>query len=139
MVVENQGIPLGDLIASANRAEITLAEAAPATLRVPISEDGLAAAAGNWLPTGATILDPFETGCASGESSPVSPKDRAGDRDRRREAEVFSYPQRWVVERTFAWLHNFRRLVVRCERKAQICFGFVLLAFVLWLTNLVLK
>jgi transposase len=25
---------------------------------------------------------------------------------------------RWVVERTFAWLHHFRRLLVRYDRRA---------------------
>ena len=30
------------------------------------------------------------------------------------------YRRRWKVERTFAWLGNFRRLVVRYERKAEI-------------------
>ena len=28
--------------------------------------------------------------------------------------------QRWVVERTFAWLRNFKRLLVRFERRADI-------------------
>jgi transposase len=28
--------------------------------------------------------------------------------------------QRWVVERTFAWLHHFKRLLVRYERRADI-------------------
>ncbi len=28
--------------------------------------------------------------------------------------------QRWVVERTFSWLHNFRRLRTRYERRADI-------------------
>ena len=27
---------------------------------------------------------------------------------------------RWVVERTFAWLHNFRRLRTRYERRAEL-------------------
>jgi transposase len=27
---------------------------------------------------------------------------------------------RWVVERTFAWLHHFKRLLVRYERRAEI-------------------
>jgi len=27
---------------------------------------------------------------------------------------------RWVVERTFAWLHSFRRLLVRFDRRADI-------------------
>jgi len=27
---------------------------------------------------------------------------------------------RWVVERTFAWLHNFKRLLVRYDRRQEI-------------------
>jgi transposase len=27
--------------------------------------------------------------------------------------------QRWVVEHSFAWLHGFRRLLVRYERRAD--------------------
>jgi transposase len=30
------------------------------------------------------------------------------------------YRRRWTVERTFAWLGNFRRLVVRYERRLDI-------------------
>jgi transposase len=26
------------------------------------------------------------------------------------------YRRRWIIERTFAWLHSFRRLLVRHER-----------------------
>jgi transposase len=29
------------------------------------------------------------------------------------------YRRRWLVERVFAWLHNFRRLVVRWEYHAE--------------------
>jgi transposase len=32
---------------------------------------------------------------------------------------------RWVVERTFAWLHNFRRLRIRWERDAALHYAFV--------------
>lgn len=35
---------------------------------------------------------------------------------------------RWVVERTFAWLHGFRRLRVRWERRADIHEAFFKLA-----------
>jgi len=28
--------------------------------------------------------------------------------------------ERWVVERTFAWLHNFRRLRTRYERRSEL-------------------
>ncbi len=34
---------------------------------------------------------------------------------------------RWVVERTFAWLHQFRRLLVRYERRAEIHEAFLAL------------
>jgi transposase len=34
---------------------------------------------------------------------------------------------RWVVERTFAWLHQFRRLLVRYERRAEIHESFLAL------------
>jgi transposase len=30
------------------------------------------------------------------------------------------YKRRWTIERTFAWLDNFRRLVVRYDRSLQI-------------------
>jgi IS5 family transposase len=35
---------------------------------------------------------------------------------------------RWVVERSFAWLHRFRRLLIRWERRADIHLGFLQLA-----------
>lgn len=35
------------------------------------------------------------------------------------------YQRRWKVERLFAWLHNFRRLVVRYEYHVQNFLGFV--------------
>jgi transposase len=38
------------------------------------------------------------------------------------------YKRRWKVERRFAWLQNFRRLVVRYERHADNFLAFLLLA-----------
>lgn len=35
---------------------------------------------------------------------------------------------RWVAERTFAWLHQFRRLAIRYERRADIHQAFLWLA-----------
>ena len=36
--------------------------------------------------------------------------------------------RRWVVERTFAWLHSFRRVVTRFERRVDLYDGLVHLA-----------
>lgn len=38
-------------------------------------------------------------------------------------------PQRWVVERSFAWLEKCRRLWKNCERKLNTSLQFVVLAF----------
>jgi transposase len=38
---------------------------------------------------------------------------------------------RWVVERTLAWLHRFRRLTVRYERRADVHQAFLTLGCVL--------
>ena len=41
---------------------------------------------------------------------------------------------RWVVERTLAWLHRFRRLVVRYERRADVHQAFLTIgcALICW-------
>ena len=41
------------------------------------------------------------------------------------------YKRRWKIERLFAWLGNFRRLVVRYERSALNYLGFVQLGCIL--------
>ncbi len=41
------------------------------------------------------------------------------------------YRRRWHVERTFSWLQNFRRLVVRYERHSRIFLAFVHVACML--------
>jgi len=38
------------------------------------------------------------------------------------------YRRRWKVERLFAWLHNFRRIVIRWERHLENFFGMLQLA-----------
>ena len=38
-------------------------------------------------------------------------------------------PQRWVVERSFAWLEKNRRLWKNCERLLNTSLQFILLAF----------
>jgi len=37
------------------------------------------------------------------------------------------YKRRWIVERTIAWLHNYRRIVTRWERHDFLYRGFVVL------------
>ena len=47
------------------------------------------------------------------------------------EAGLESYKRRWKVERTFAWLGNYRRLLVRHDRYLSVYQGFFHLACLL--------
>jgi transposase len=49
------------------------------------------------------------------------------------------YRRRWKVERFFGWLHNYRRLVSRWERKAKNYQAFVELACAMILINALLR
>lgn len=46
---------------------------------------------------------------------------------------------RWVVERTFSWLHRFRRLAVRYERRGDIHFAFLILGTALLCMNFLMR
>ena len=49
------------------------------------------------------------------------------------------YRTRWIVERTFAWFNNFRRLVTRWEKYVSTYQGFFHIACVMLCLNKVLK
>jgi transposase len=51
----------------------------------------------------------------------TAPKSQDGRKLRR-------YKKRWIIERTISWLGNFRRLVVRWERKIESYNGFFTIA-----------
>ncbi len=44
-------------------------------------------------------------------------------------------PKRWIVERSFAWIDQCRRLWKNCERKLQLSFHMFSLAFIRFLLN----
>ena len=52
-------------------------------------------------------------------------------RGRKREFNEESYKNRFVIERTFAWLDKFRTLVIRYERKTSFWLGFHFIALTL--------
>ncbi len=52
-------------------------------------------------------------------------------RGRKRHYNPAVYKQRFVSERTFAWIDKFKTLLIRFERKAAHCLGFHHLAFAL--------
>lgn len=49
------------------------------------------------------------------------------------------YKTRWIVERTFSWLGNYRRVLIRWEKKISTYQGFFHLACIMLCLNWVLK
>lgn len=132
VLVDGQGIPLGVHLSPANFAESHLAEATLATVAVPRAGRGrprqkparIIADRGYdsrqlWLRLqrrGIQLIAPHVS----------TRKHRYQDgRSLRR------YKRRWIVERTNAWLHAFRRLVTRYENKLENYSAFVHVACML--------
>ena len=124
VVVDGQGLPLGKQLASASPHESTLIEPtldasfAPEKIQRLIYDK---AADNNALrqrmaERGIDLIAP-ELRCR---------KKRVQDRRKLRR-----YRRRWKMERTFAWSANFRRLVVRYERKLHIYSAFFHLACIM--------
>jgi transposase len=123
VVVDGKGIPLGKHLESASPAEVTLAETTLASIRVPNRHGRgrprqkpqrlIADKAYDSDPLrmrGIELIVPHKTNRVR--------KPTQDGRSLRR------YRKRWKIERTNAWLGNFRRLVVRYERLLPIYTAF---------------
>jgi IS5 family transposase len=134
VVVEGQGIPIGVLLASAQQAEITLAPATLATIRVPSSKGRPRTRPRQLVADRGYDSRAFRRHLRRRGIRPcIPPRKQQGRRRPGRPLQHFlkEYAQRWIVERTFAWLGNFRRLVVRYERLIKVYHGLFLLACIL--------
>jgi transposase len=108
VLVDGQGIPLGAQLASASPAEVTLAESTIAAVRVQCWGRGRPRQkpkriiADRLQKRGIELLAPHRRN-----------RQRWWRQDGRKPRR---YRTRWKVERTFAWLQDFRRLLVRQDR-----------------------
>jgi transposase len=120
VVGDGQGLPLGNLLDSASPAEVILLEPTLETVAVPRNGPGRPRKhPERVIDDNACDADPLRKRRARRGIELICPHrkhrvkpPRQDGRKRRR------YKRRWKVERTFAWLGNFRRLVVRWERKS---------------------
>ena len=123
VVVDGAGVPLALTVHSASPSETKMIE--PTLDRLPRQPRRL-------ILDRAFDSDKFRDRLAARGIDPIVPyrkravsmKYNDGRKQRR-------YKRRWKVERTFAWLGNFRRVLVRHERKHWIYRAFVHLACVL--------
>jgi transposase len=121
LVVDGNGLPLGFHLDSANTAEVKLAEQTLDTIRVARPRgrpkrrpEKLVADRGYDSSAFRCALRRRGIGmCIPPKRRPANWRAKRGRPVVAREAE---YRRRYTVERSFAWLGNFRRLLIRWER-----------------------
>jgi transposase len=118
-VVDGHGTPVGLLVASAQQAEIRLAEPTLATVRVPQPCGRPKTRPRELVADKAYDSQPFRERLRCRGIRPCIPHRRGKKPRRGRPAELVGYRERWHVERAFAWLCSFRRVLVRYERRAM--------------------
>jgi len=134
LVVEGTGMPVGLYLDSAQRAEVHLAATTLSTVKVHTPAGRL-----RTRPRHLTADKGYDSRAfrhylrRRGIAHTIPPIRRTGRRRPGRPVAVNweRYAQRWIVERTTAWLQNFRRVLVRHERLLVTYRAFVLLACVM--------
>ena len=124
-MVDRTGVPLGVATDAANVAETVVGPAAVAGIPAGVRlRWGLPLVADR-----AYDSDPLRLYFAARGFILIAPHRRG--RRRRRTADgrrLRRYKRQWIVERTFAWLHSYRRVVTRFEKSINLYDGFVHLA-----------
>lgn len=131
VVADGQGLPVGGSLASASPAEVklvipTLADMHEKTGRLPSRLIADKAYDADWLRKLMVSID-GELICPHrrGRKKPPLQDGRKLKR----------YRKRWKIERLFAWLGNWRRLIVRHERLISVYSGFFKIACIMILVR----
>jgi len=123
VVVDGRGLPLGNYLHSASPAEVKLAETTLAAIRVGRSHH-----AGRPRQKPMRVIadkaydsDPLRKRLQRRGIELICPHKKNRVRPATQDGRALRrYRRRWIVERTNAWLGNFRRLVVRYDRSLTI-------------------
>jgi transposase len=126
-IADGAGLPLAVAIASASPAEVTLVEQTLKQQFLRTSPERLIADRGY-------DSDALDARLARQGIELIAPNrsNRGKTQDGR---PLRRYRRRWKVERLFAWLQNFRRLVTRYERHAENFLGMVQLGCIVILSR----
>ena len=132
VVVDGEGIPLACHLTSASPSEVKLLE--PTLDKLPdlkTKEDESSRPKRLILDRGYDS-DPLRARLTERGIEVICPHRRNRKKPKTQDGrKLRRYKRRWKVERTFAWLGNYRRLVVRYERHLKIYRAFFHLACVM--------
>jgi transposase len=130
VVVDGQGVPIGGTLASASPAEVKLIEATLEQVKVPRPGRGRPRQRMKRLIADKGYdSDPLRKRLKAKKIDLICPHRRNRKKARLQDGrKLRRYRRRWKIERTFAWLGNFRRLVVRWDRLITVYRAFFHLA-----------
>jgi transposase len=142
VVVDGQGVPLGNQLYSASPNEVRLAEETLASVRVTRRHRGgrPRQKVQRVIADRAYDSDPLRARLAARGIELIAPHRWNRSKPRTQDGRTLRrYRRRWKVERTLAWLGNFRRLVVRYDRSITIYEAFFHIACFMITLRRVLK
>ncbi len=126
LMVDGRGTPIGLHIESASPSEVKLLEATLDSLDIPgqkVQPERLIADKGYDSNKARQLIE-------SRGMLPIIPARKNNTKATHQDGRHLKrYRNRWIIERTNAWLQNFRRLVVRYERSHIIFEGLIHMAF----------
>jgi transposase len=118
-LADGSGLPLAVCAASASPHEVTLVGA---TLAASFLEERPERLIGDR----AYDSDPLDGALEERGIEMIAPHRRNRKKEKTQDGrKLRRYKRRWKIERLFAWFSNFRRLVVRYERRVGNYLGFV--------------
>ena len=132
VVADGAGIPLGSRLFSASPAEVILAEETLSTVQVPRAGRGRPRTRpARLICDRAYDSQRFRERLAARGIELICPHRRGRKVALQDGRPLRRYRRRWKMERTFAHLGNFRRLLIRYERHLSLYQGFFHLACLL--------
>ena len=120
-VADRHGLPVAICVESATPHEVKLATSTLVQIVIPEAPQNL-------IGDNAYDSDKLDTELRYYGIEMIAPHRKNRKNKTQDERPLRRYRRRWKVERLFAWLQNFRRLVVRYERYAENFFGMLYLA-----------
>jgi transposase len=126
VVVDGSGVPVGAQLASAQISEHRLAESTLATVKVPRTGSGRPRSRlRRVIADRGYDSDPLRERLKQRGTDLIVPY-RNNNKQRRYEdgRKLRRYKRRWKIERTNAWLQNFRRIQIRYDRILAVFQGF---------------
>lgn len=142
LVTDGRGLPLGLLLESANKAEISLAKATLETVKVRTPKGRLRIRPHHLTADKGYDSRKFREYLRGRRIAHCIPPIRRPEGFRPKRLARFdpgSYAKRWIIERSNAWLQNYRRVLVRYDHLLSTYRGFVLLACIMISLGALLK